>query len=295
MGGPLNIDPGGGNPGWALSPDGRRLAIGLATASGGDIWVKDLPNGPLSRVTFDSVPELRPRWLAGGRAVSFVTFHGSAGELHQVNADGTGGLQVLARHPDVVFEGQVSPDGQWIVARVRGGSGRVGRDIVGFHRGDSAAVPLIASEAFDENALALSPDGRWIAYESDETGRREVYVRPFPNTNDGKWQASTNGGFAPLWARSGRELFFVDAARQMTVMPFTPGPVPRLGERRVLFRMPDEMYLWENDYYTPWDISPDGRRFVMARRIQSQSSTAAAPLIVTENWFEELRRKLEGH
>jgi serine/threonine-protein kinase len=292
MGGPLNIDPGGGNPGWALSPDGRRLAIGLATASGGDIWIKVLPNGPLSRVTFDSVPELRPRWLAGGRAISFVTFHGSAGELHQVNADGTGGLQVLARHPDVVFEGQVSPDGQWIVTRVRGGLGRVGRNIVGFHRGDSAAVPLIASEAFDENALALSPDGRWIAYESDETGRREVYVRPFPNTNDGKWQASTNGGFAPLWARNGRELFFVDAARQMTVVPFTPGPEPRLGERRVLFRMSDDMYLWENDYYTPWDISPNGRRFVMARRLRS-AGTAAAPLVVVENWFTELRAKLE--
>jgi serine/threonine-protein kinase len=292
MGGPLNIDPGGGNPGWALSPDGRRLAIGLATASGGDIWVKDLPNGPLSRVTFDSVPELRPRWLAGGRAISFVAMRDSAGELRQVNADGTGGEQVLARHPDVVYEGQVSPDGQWIVTRVRGGGSQAGRNIVGFHRGDSAAVPLVAGEAFDESALALSPDGRWIAYESDETGRREVYIRPFPNTNDGRWQASTNGGFAPLWARSGRELFFVDAARQMTVVPFTPGPEPRLGERRVLFLLSDDLYLTEGDYYTPWDISPDGRRFVMARRLGS-GTAARSPLVVVENWFTELRAKLE--
>ena len=200
---------------------------------------------------------------------------------------------MLARHADAIFEGTVSPDGEWTVVRIRGGLGRQGRDIVGYRRGDTVPVPLVASSSFDENAFQLSPDGRWIAYESDETGRREVYVRPFPTTGAGKWQASTAGGYAPLWAPSGRELFFVDAERRMTAMPFTPGEPPQMGERQVLFTLAPDIYLWENDYYTPFDISRDGRRFVMARRLQLVTETQA-PLVVTENWFTELRERLRG-
>jgi serine/threonine protein kinase/Tol biopolymer transport system component len=291
MGGPLGIDPGGGNPGWALSPDGRRLAIGLLTGAGGDIWVKQLPNGPLSRVTFDPSPDIRPRWLPGGRTISYVAARNGSYELRQANADGTGGDTLLVRDANGVYEGAVSPDGRWIVTRIRGGLGHQGRDIVGYHPGDTTAVPLIASSAFDENAFRLSPDGRWIAYESDETGRREVYVRPFPNTNDGKWQASTDGGYAPLWAPGGRELFFVDAQRRMTSVPFTAGSPPRFGDRRVLFTLSSDLYLWENDYYTPFDISPDGRRFLMARQLPS-TGAPEAPLIVVENWFTELTQRL---
>jgi hypothetical protein len=293
MGGPLSIDPGGGNPGWALSPDGRRLAIGLLTQDGGNIWVKQLPNGPLSRVTFDSVPDLRPRWRPGGHAISFVAIHDGGYELREVNADGTGGQTVLARSPDGIYEGAVSPDGRWTVVRVRGGIGAQRREILGYRAGDTTAVPLIVNAGYDENAFRLSPDGRWIAYESDETGRREVYVRRFPNTAAGKWQASTEGGYAPLWAPSGRELFFVDAQRRMTVAPFTPGSPPRFGERKVLFALGSDLYLWENDYYTPFDISPDGRRFIMARQIGA-TGAEQSPLIVVDNWFTELKREMAG-
>ena len=293
MGNRLQIDPGGGNPGWALSPDGTRLAIGLLTPSGGDIWVKQLPSGPLSRVTFDTLPDLRPRWTPDGRHLVYVGTRSDALELHLASADGTGQDSVLARNPDGLYEGAISPDGQWLVARVRGGLGHQGRDIIGYRRGDTTAVNLIASAAFDENAFRLSPDGRWIAYESDESGRREVYIRPFPNTNDGKWQASTDGGFAPLWAPNGRELFFVDAQRRMISLPFTPGPVPKLGERRTLFQLASDIYLWENDYYTPFDVSPDGRRFLMARRVEA-TTAGRAPLVVVDNWFTELRQRLAG-
>jgi eukaryotic-like serine/threonine-protein kinase len=290
MGGPLNIDPGGRNPGWALSPDGTRLAIGLLTAAGGNIWVKQLPAGPLSRVTFDSAADLRPRWTPDGRAITFVT---GGGELRRVMADGTGTEQVVARDPGGVFEGAVSPDGQWVVVRIRGGLGSQSRAIVGFRHGDTKAVPLIESASADDNAFRISPDGHWIAYESNETGRREIYVRPFPNTNAGKWQASTDGGYAPLWAPDGRELFFVDARRRMTAVPFTSGPVPRFGSPTVLFALPEDIYLWASDYYTPFDISPDGQRFIMAQRIAGSAPTST-PFIVTENWFSELRRELAG-
>jgi eukaryotic-like serine/threonine-protein kinase len=292
MGGPVRIDDGNANAGWSLSPDGRRLAIGLLTGSGLDIWVKELPAGPLSRVTFDSAADIRPRWLPSGREITYVAIRGTGLDLRRVRADGTGGDEVLARHADGIFDGTVTADGQWIVARVRGGLGRQARDIIGFRRGDTAAVPLVATP-FDESAVALSPDGRWLAYESDETGRREVYIRPFPATDRGKWQASTSGGYAPLWARNGRELFFVDAERRMTAMGFTPGTPPLLGARRTLFPLAAEAYLSDDDYYTPWDVNADGTRFIMARR-RTAAGPSAAPLVVVEHWFTELRQRMEG-
>ncbi|MEK6769738.1 MAG: protein kinase, partial [Gemmatimonadota bacterium] len=245
LGGPVRLTE-LGNAGWALSPDGRRLAISLGGESGEAVWVKELPAGPLSRVTLDSAAAFRPRWLPGGRALSYVANTSDGLELRRVAADGTGGAELLARNERALFEGAVSPDGRWIVARTSGGIGRQGRDIVGYRVGDTTAVPLIANPAFDESAFALSPDGRWIAYESDETGRREVYVRPFPATNGGKWQASTNGGMAPVWARNGRELFFVDAARRMTAVSVAGGAEPHFGERRALFPVSPDDYLDDN-------------------------------------------------
>ncbi len=97
MGGPVAINVAGGNPGWALSPDGTRLAIALVTASGSDIWVKQLPSGPLSRVTFDSLPDERPRWMPGGREFTYVAFRANEYQLRRAAADGTGGDTVVAR------------------------------------------------------------------------------------------------------------------------------------------------------------------------------------------------------
>ena len=114
-------------------------------------------------------------------------------------------------------------------------SGSVGvRDIVGLRVGETETFP-VATESYDEKGLALSPDGRWIAYESTETGRDEVYVRPFPDAQGGKWQVSTSGGFNPKWAHSGKELFFVDAVGQMVVADVTTeGGSFRVGQRRPL-------------------------------------------------------------
>jgi hypothetical protein len=281
----------GGNVGWALSPDGTRLAIGLNTNSGDDIWIKQLPAGPLSRLTFDTTAEQRPRWSPDGRHVTYVV---DGLTLHQRRADGTGTDEALLTLPVRVLDGAWSRDGRWLLARVGGLAGVSGtRDIVGMRPGvDTAPVRLAAKPAFDEAAPALSPDGKWLAYESDETGRTEVYLRPFPNTEDGKWQASTSGGQAPLWAHSGRELFFVDGARNMVSVPVAAGASPQLGERRVLFRLDGGIYLTAQERYTPFDITPDDRRFIMAREVQ-RSEEGAATFIIVENWFEELKAKVK--
>jgi serine/threonine-protein kinase len=282
----------GANSGWALSPDGSRVAIGLATEAGDDIWVKQLPRGPLSRVSFDSASDFRPRWRADGQTITFVSNRGGTAALYERNADGTGADHPALAVPAGLFEGVWSPDGRWLLVRTGGTVNQIGgRDIWALRPGVDTAPAALMTTSFDEAAIALSPDGHWLAHESNETGRVEVYVRPFPAVESGKWQVSIAGGAAPLWARSGRELFYVNAGRELVVVPVAPGAPLRLGEQRALFRLRDDLYLAERENYTPFDVSRDGSRFLMARLIRPESERSS-PLIVTENWFTELDARM---
>jgi tRNA A-37 threonylcarbamoyl transferase component Bud32 len=279
------------NAAWSLSPDGRHLAVGLNTDAGDNIWVKRLPNGPVVRVdNADSVARYRPRWWPDGRSLFFTEL--PAGGLRRV-ALGSGSSTTLIRgayHGNFMEEGAVTSDGRWLVVRISGSVlWPTGRDIYARRLGvDTALRPLIATKA-EESEIALSPDDRWLAYVSDETGSPEVYLRPFPNVAAARYQVSSTYGVAPLWARNGRELFYVNQNREMVVVPVTSTPTLRLGAPRVLFRLAKELHLSRKEFYTPYDISPDGRRFIMARRIDPGLGDDA-PLIVTENWFTELKR-----
>ncbi|MDH5284073.1 MAG: serine/threonine-protein kinase [Gemmatimonadota bacterium] len=279
------------NPGWAVSPDGRRLAIGLSTDAGDDIWIKALPDGPLSRLTFDSTAEQRPRWTPDGKSVTYITRFPKT-VLLQRRADGTGGTDSLLVM-DALLDGRWTADGKWLVVRAGGAGGGL-RNIFALRPGvDSVPREFLGSAQADESAPMVSPDGRWLAYVSDETGRDEIYIRPFPNVDDGKWQASVNGGQAPLWSHSGRELFYVDRDRNMVAVAVPAQGPSQLGARQVLFRLPEGAYLRDQEYYTPFDITPDDRRFIMARLVRA-GSTEAASFIIVENWFDEVRAKLRG-
>jgi eukaryotic-like serine/threonine-protein kinase len=282
----------GDNIGWALSPDGKRLAIGLATDAGDDIWVKQLPRGPLSRVSYDGASEYRPRWMPDGRRLMFGSNRNGVGSggLYARPADGTGSDSLILRAAQGIFEGAWSPDGHWLLFRTGGTVGQVGgRDIVGIRPGvDSTPAPVVVSP-YDEEAIAISPDGRWLAYESNETGKTEVYLRPFPNANSGKWQISNGGGVAPLWAKTGRELFYVSEGRDMMVATIASGAQPVVGTPRVLFHLHDDLYMTPTEFYTPFDVAADGR-FIMGRS-QTKPVAFDAPLVVVDNWFEELRQR----
>jgi hypothetical protein len=276
-----------GNYGWALSPDGTRLAIGLHTESGDDIWIRTLPRGPTARVTFGTGDEARPRWLPNGHAITFITDHGAFVR----RADGTGSDSALWAG-GAIDEAQESPDGRWLLFR-RGavGPSAGGRDIFGIRIGvDSAPVPVVVTR-YDEMAIHLSPDGHWLAYQSDETGRREVFVRPFPNTGDGKWQLSNGGGTAPLWARNGHELFYLRGDSTMMAVTVTTSPTFAPGESRVLFHLPETLFQLSTGWYTPWDVAADGR-FIMARMVGTPDRQAS-PLIVVDNWLEEVKEKMK--
>jgi serine/threonine-protein kinase len=272
----------GGNSGRALSPDGKRLALTILAETGNDIWVKDLDRGPLSRLTGDPGPEFRPRWTPDGRSVLFIS---SSSMLLRRRADGTLPADTLLRLPEPIFEAQWSRDSAWIVVRVGGQDGQ--RDIWAQQVGrDSTAHRLLASD-FDENAMGLSPDGRWIAYQSTETGATEVFVRPFPDVSAGKWTVSLGGGSQPVWAHSGRELFYVDD-RQTLVAARVHATAPatfEVLERKLLFStVPFVM----GAAYSAYDVAPGDQRFLMIRRVGATDSVRSA-LVLTENWFQELR------
>ncbi len=131
----------------------------------------------------------------------------------------------------------------------------------------------------------MSPDGRWIAYESNETGRDEVFVRPFPNTGDGKWQVSIAGGTAPLWAHSGQELCYLNGHAERVAAEVVPTPAFSVGERRPLFSVA-QYFRGPNARH--YDITPDDQRFVFV----GPAGGEALELIFVENFFEELKAKV---
>lgn len=157
-------------------------------------------------------------------------------------------------------------------------------DILAIRPGqDSVPRDLVATE-FQELSPAISPDGRWLAYTSNETGRHEVYVVPFPNTGDGKWAVSESGGVAPLWSHSGRELFYMGQGA-MVAAQVEAGPPFSVGASRLLFATQGYSIA---ELHPSYDVAPDDRRFLMLRRVSGDNETK---LILIQNFLEELKAR----
>jgi eukaryotic-like serine/threonine-protein kinase len=267
----------------SLSPDGTRLAVTIVREGGGlEVWVKVLATGPLARLAFDGLVSYRPAWAPAGRAVTYISDVTGVNKLLERPADGSGSATVLAQMPRGIDEGFRSRDGRWLILRVGVGGGR---DIYGLRPGiDSAPVALIATE-FQEHSPSLSPDGHWLAYVSNESGRREVYVRPFPNVGAAKWQVSTSGGSEPLWANSGRELFFKNRNAELVAVSVQTRPAFRILSSQPLFSV--RGYYTET-LHTSYAVSPDDQSFLLVQRL----GTDEGRLVLVLNWFEELKNKV---
>jgi Tol biopolymer transport system component len=277
------IDPGWGTGDFqevALSPDGTQLAVSILGEAGLQIWIKTLDRGPLAKLTFTGSLNFRPVWSPDGGSVTFLSDRGDNRAPYTRRADGTGQAVLLAEDARGIHEVTNSPDGEWLVYRL--GDSQRGSDIYGRHMGSDTAVGLVVSED-NETAPAVSPDGRWLAYVSAESDRAEVHVRPFPNTNDGEWQISTGGGTEPVWAHSGRELFYKSNGNLM-VVGILPGATFVTGERRVLFSAAE---FRSSALHQNYDVASDGEHFVMVRNVGEKSE-----LIVVENFFEELKARV---
>ncbi len=277
------------NGGVSLSPDGTRLAVAIAGEPWPDIWVKQLDRGPLTRLSFEPYLKNRPVWTPDGASVTYLTDPGNNDALIvSRRADGSGGLDTLAGSRHLFAEVLWTPDGKMLVVRTTIPS----RDIRTFRPGvDTAAVPLLANQGYDERAPTLSPDGRWMAYESNESGRDEIYVRPFPNVEAGRWQVSTQGASEPRWSRDGREIFFRSAEEVMTAVPVTTTPAFSVGAAQPLFSTKGYARALS---YRAYDAAADGQRFVLLRLDADSAAAAAGRMVFVDNWFEELRAKLGG-
>ena len=269
------------NVGIALSPDGRRLAVSARASGSEDIWVKDLRGGPFTRLTFAGI-NMRPEWTADGRSVMYVSRpQGGNEDLHMRLADGTGSDQTLLDVARTIFEVVRTRDTMQLMLRL---GGPPSRDLYLFQRGDSVPRPLLAG-SFDEVSAALSPDGRWLAYSSNESGRFEIYVRPFPAVDNGRWQVSRDGGTEPRWAHNGRELFYRSDVALMSVA-VAPGASFVTGEQKALF--PAATFLTGGNHQL-YEVSPDDRQFLFLRTTGGPQAAGPAYVIQVSNWLGELR------
>jgi serine/threonine-protein kinase len=258
-----------------LSPDGRRLAVQI----GGDLWVLELARGTLTRLTF-AEHSTRPIWSPDGARIIFASNRvGGTFNIFSKAADGSGTAEQLTAGAWRVPT-SVTPDGKIIVFRQNNDT--TGLDIGMVRLEGERKSEMLLQTPFHEHTGMLSPNGRWLAYVSDESGPEEIFVSPFPR--GGKVQISTEGGTEPMWSRDGKELFYRSGAKMMAVPISTedgiaPGKPTLLFEGR--FEGGTRAFPGSN-----YDVTPDGR-FVMIRR---DESAGPAQINVVLNWFEELKR-----
>jgi serine/threonine-protein kinase len=264
-----------------LSPDGQRVAAEIDN----QIWLYDLARDTLTRFTFEGNQNLSPVWTPDGKRIAFRSNkEGGAANIFWQRADGSGGLERLSTYDYLQVPKSWSPDGQFLAFHEN--SPKTGRDIWVLRMSDRKSQPFLVTP-FNEGGPTFSPDGHWLAYVSNESGRPEVYVQPFPGPG-GKWQISTEGGTEPAWNRNGKELFY-RIGNKMMALDVTTQPGFSPGKPRMLFEGQYSASQWPL-IDTAYDVSPDGQRFLMIKA--ADQGLAATQVNVVLNWFEELKQKV---
>ncbi len=272
----------------SVSPDGTRVALAIDDQEH-DIWTWDLARQTLTRLTFDPGRDWYPAWAPDGRRIVFTSARGGPFNLFSRPADGTGTDERLTTSSHVQFGPSFSPDGTRLVfTEVMPDTGE---DLMWLPIDPSTGLsagrtePLLQTKFAERNAQ-ISPDGHWLAYEANESGQEEIYVRPFPKVGGGRWQISSGGGNVALWARGGRELFYRNGNSMMSVSVQTT-PAFSAGNPRKLF----EGYNF--GFGRSYDVSRDGQRFLMIKdNLSGDQSTTTASMVVVLNWLEELKQRV---
>jgi len=269
----------------ALSPDASRVVHSRTTNGGGEIWVLDIARSIPSRLTLDPLGSRSPVWSPDGKYVVYATLGGS-GALKVKPAGSIGAERLLFQSRLGKFANHWSRDGRFLVYTEV--STKTGMDLYALadplSPGEHKPIPLVVTE-FSESQGQFCPDGHWLAYCSSESGRYDVYVRPFPtdDARTGKWMVSSNGGMQPRWRADGKELFYVSPDRKLMAVDTKTGPSFEAGAPHVLFESP--LFLPAQALFR-YDVTPDGQRFLMILPTTGVGSAAATVMM---NWESALK------
>ena len=274
----------------AFSPDGRRLAVDIGTTQA-DVFVYDWARDTLTRATFDASADAKPVWTPDGRRIVFRSNRNKNFNLYWQRADGSGDVQRLTDGQDSHAPASWHPSGKFL-AFFEARPQTLNDLMILPMEGDEASgwkpgkPTVFLSTPFNETEPMFSPDGRWMAYQSFESGRFEVYVRPFPEPG-GKWQISTDGGVFPTWSRTRREILYAGPDNRLMVASYTAegesfnADKPRVWSERRFMPLPRQR---------SFDLHPDGERFVVAAAPEGDSALKQDKLVFIFNFFDELRR-----
>jgi serine/threonine protein kinase/Tol biopolymer transport system component len=265
-----------------VSPDGGRIAVGISEHET-HLWLYDLARETLTRLTFEGTINHNPAWTPDGKRIAFNSDKEGTTNIYWQLADGSGGLERLTTSQNSNVPMSWTPDGQLLAFMESNPT--TGADIWVLRISDRKPQPFLQTP-FNESVPRFSPDGHWLAYISNESGRYEVYVQPYPGPG-GKWQISTEGGTEPTWNHNGRELFYRNGDKMMAVDIATRSGFAA-GKPRMLFEGRYERSPATSPNY---DVSPDGQRFLMLKPSEQEAS-APTQINVVLNWFEELKRRV---
>jgi len=262
-----------------FSPDGRKVAVQVGQSVAGQIWTYDLDSKTLQQRT-TALGFARPEWIPDGTGIVLRSGLEQSGrrDVAVIRTNNGDSVEQLFRAPRPMMEVVMSHDAKWLVYRTVGQA-----DIFAVRLdGDRAPIRIAVSPAL-ERTPRLSPDGRWIAFESDAGGRSQVYVQPFPGPG-ARVQVSEDGGYEPLWSPSGRELCYRIPGRVMAAEIRTNGPLA-VGVRRIALTGDFVEDLGRN--HQNYDVAPDGKHFLMVKRAGS-----AQRLVLVHNWLREVRARV---
>jgi eukaryotic-like serine/threonine-protein kinase len=279
-----------------FSPDGSRVAYGVSGGTGlndaSDLWVLDVTRGARTRVTFTGNNRFYPIWTRDGARLVFADGSGATNRLLSTLADGSGGIQTLLDVGPRRFPTSWSSDGRVLALYTTGKTET--RDLLMLHvDGDKPTTTPFVETPFEERGAIFSPDGRWVAYVSNKSGQNDVFARPFPGPGS-EVTISVGGGQEPVWAPSGRELFYRHDGKLLTVRIDQTASSLTVGAPTKVF---DDPYRLDTGGaaggVANYDISPSGQRFVMVEepRPANSAATETVRLQVILNWFEELKRR----
>jgi dipeptidyl aminopeptidase/acylaminoacyl peptidase len=259
-----------------LSPDASKVVSGITDDDSGnrDLWIHDLDRGVASRFTFDPAVDSNPLWSPDATQIVFSSTRDEKRGLYRKDASGVGAAELLLEVDDGANPNSWSSDGRFLLYNTRGAD--TSWDIWALPMdGSGEPFPVLKSEFFEVRP-SFSPDGKWFAYESNESGRSEIYVRQFPGPG-GQWQVSTDGGSEPMWSAVGNEVIFLDVGGNLSVVPVETGATFTAGLPEVLFDPVVFPTLQRNRYLA----ASDGERFLV---LATMSGESIRPTTVVLNW-----------